>query len=45
MTAGFMSLLAMIRPRFVCQRRKLSLRGLRPECAAVLRDTGLEELV
>ena len=45
MTAGFMSLLAMIRPRLDCQKRKLSLYGLRPECADVLRGTGLEEIL
>ena len=44
-TAGFLSLLAMIRPRLVCQNRKLSLYGLRPECANVFRGTGLEELL
>jgi anti-anti-sigma regulatory factor len=44
-TAGFLSLLAMIRPRLVCQQRKLSLYGLRPECAGVFRGTGLEELL
>jgi anti-anti-sigma regulatory factor len=45
MTAGFLSLLAMIRPRLACQRRKLSLRGLRPECADLFRGSGLEELL
>jgi anti-anti-sigma regulatory factor len=45
MTAGLMSLLSAIRPRLTCQRRKLSLYGLRPECASVLRGTGLEELL
>jgi anti-anti-sigma regulatory factor len=45
MTAGFLSLLAMIRPRLVCQKRKLSLHGLRPECADVFLGTGLEELL
>jgi hypothetical protein len=45
MTAGFMSLLAMIRPQLACQNRKLSLRGLRPECAVVLQESGLEDLV
>ena len=45
MTAGLMSLLAAIRPRLACQRRKLSLYGLRPECASLLRGTGLEELL
>jgi hypothetical protein len=45
MTAGFMSLLAMIRPKLICQNRKLSLHGLRPECAVVLQDSGLENLV
>ena len=34
MTAGFMSLLAIIRPRLICQRRRISLAGVRPECAA-----------
>lgn len=45
MTAGFMSLLAMIRPRLICQKRRLSLYGLRPECADLFRGTGLEELL
>jgi anti-anti-sigma regulatory factor len=45
MTAGFLNVLAMARPRLACQRRGLSLSGLRPECAEVLRGTGLEELV
>jgi anti-anti-sigma regulatory factor len=44
-TAGFLSLLAMVRPRLVCQKRKLSLHGLRPECADLFRGTGLEELL
>jgi hypothetical protein len=45
MTAGFMSLLAVIRPRLACQNRKLALLGLRPECAIVLKGTGLEGLI
>jgi hypothetical protein len=45
MTAAFMSLLALIRPQLVCQNRRLSLHGLRPECAVVLQDSGLEDLV
>jgi anti-anti-sigma regulatory factor len=45
MTAGFMSLLAVIRPRLVCQNRKLTLHGLRPQCAMVLEGTGLEDLI
>jgi anti-anti-sigma regulatory factor len=44
MTAGFISLLAVTRPRLNCQNRRLSLHGLRPECACVLAGTGLEDL-
>lgn len=44
-TAGFLSLLAMIRPRLACQKRKLSLMGIRPECTGMFRETGLEELL
>jgi anti-anti-sigma regulatory factor len=44
MTAGFMSLLAMVKLRLGCQHRKLQLCGLRPECAEVLRGTGLDDL-
>lgn len=44
-TAAFLSLLAVIRPRLACQNRKLSLHGLRPECAAVLQGSGLEDLI
>jgi anti-anti-sigma regulatory factor len=44
-TAAFLSLLALIRPRLHCQNRRLSLHGLRPECAVVLQDSGLEDLV
>jgi len=45
MTAAFMSLLAVIRPQLACQNRRLSLHGLRPECTAMLQDSGLEDLV
>jgi anti-anti-sigma factor len=45
MTAGFLSVLAMARPCLACQKRKLSLFGLRPQCADVFRGTGLEELL
>jgi anti-anti-sigma regulatory factor len=45
MSAGFMSLLAIIRPRLICQNRKLTLQGLRPQCAALLEGTGLEDLI
>jgi anti-anti-sigma regulatory factor len=45
MTAGFMSLLASIRPRLACQQRRLTLRNLQPQCADLLQGTGLEQLV
>jgi hypothetical protein len=45
LTAGLMSLLAMIRPRLECQNRKLTVHGLRPECAGVLCGSGLEHLI
>jgi anti-anti-sigma regulatory factor len=44
-TAAFMSLLAVLRPKLSCQNRKLALHGLKAQCAAVLQDSGLEDLV
>jgi anti-anti-sigma factor len=45
MTAGFMSVLASIRPRLDCQQRTLTLCSLRPQCADLLQGSGLEQLV